>query len=205
MERSHLLLLLKSAPWRRGNEQEISLCVRITNNTCRHLFMLLNNELIYYTGGNQQHAFLYLSSIIWASHSLHWWRKNTPEKSTNMAVEAWSESIKCNFILNALFLKTFLRFGQAAWHEGSWFPNQVLNLHPLQWKCSLNYWTVRKDPLKAFSKQTLYIRMISDLQRRCEDRTEFLYVPTPSFPCCQHNLSQFMKQYWYKYTLLYCS
>ena len=56
---------------------------------------------------------------------------------------------------------------------------------------SLNHWTVREVPLKAFSKQTLYIRMIPDFKRRCKDRTEFLYVPTPTFPVANttyHNL-----------------
>ena len=40
-----------------------------------------------------------------------------------------------DFLLAFLFLKIF---GQAAWHVGSWFPNQEQSLCPFKWKYSVS-------------------------------------------------------------------
>ena len=37
-------------------------------------------------------------------------------------------------VLKATVTSFFFFFGRAAWHVGSWFPNQGLNPLPLQWK-----------------------------------------------------------------------
>ena len=46
----------------------------------------------------------------------------------------------CMRVTSIIIIILFIYF-LATWHVGSYFPNQGVNLCPLQWKCGLNHWT----------------------------------------------------------------